>query len=57
MANVTRRNFLQATVVTAGLMGLAGCNAGPGSGSAADPLAAPAADTYPIDPDGEKIEA
>ena len=58
MANVTRRNFLQAAAVAGGMVGLAGCNAGTGTtGSAADPLAAPAADKYPIDPDGEKVEA
>ena len=58
MANVTRRNFLQAAAVAGGMVGLDGCNAGTGTtGSAADPLAAPAADKYPIDPDGEKVEA
>ncbi len=58
MANVTRRNFLQAAAIAGGMVGLAGCNAGTGTtGSAADPLAAPAADKYPIDPDGEKVEA
>ena len=58
MANVTRRNFLQATAVAGGMVGLAGCNAGTGTtGSAADPLAAPAADKYPIDPDGDGVEA
>ena len=58
MANVTRRNFLQAAAVAGGMVGLAGCNAGTGTtGSAADPLATPAADKYPIDPDGEKVEA
>ena len=58
MANVTRRNFLQVAAVAGGMVGLAGCNAGTGTtGSAADPLAAPAADKYPIDPDGEKVEA
>ena len=40
------------------MVGLAGCNAGTGTtGSAADPLAAPAADKYPIDPDGDGVEA
>ena len=54
MANVTRRNFLQAAAVAGGMVGLAGRNAGTGTnGSAAYPLAAPAADKYPIDPDGE----
>ena len=37
MANVTRRNFLQAAAVAGGMMGLAGCNAGgSGAASAAD---------------------
>ena len=31
MANVTRRNFLQAAAVAGGMVGLAGCNAGTGT--------------------------
>lgn len=34
MSNVTRRNFLAASAVTAGLLGLAGCNGSAGSDSA-----------------------
>ena len=55
-SNVTRRGFVAGSALTAGLIGLAGCNAG-GAGAAADPMAAPTADKYPIDPDGEKVEA
>ena len=54
MKNVTRRGFLAGSALTAGLVGLAGCNAG---GAASDPLAAPAADKYPIDPDKEGAAA
>lgn len=54
MANVTRRNFLATSAVAAGLLGLAGCDATAGG---SDPLTAPAADTYPIEPDGEDVEA
>ncbi|HJA28319.1 MAG TPA: glycoside hydrolase family 3 C-terminal domain-containing protein [Candidatus Olsenella pullicola] len=58
MANITRKNFLAASAVTAGLIGLAGCDTtGEGAGGGSDPLAAPAADAYPIDPDGEDVEA
>ena len=54
MSNISRRNFLAASAVTAGLVGLAGCDNGAGtSPSGDDALAAPAADAYPIDPDGE----
>ena len=59
MANVSRRNFLQASAAIAGLAGvasLAGCSGATGEASS-DKLAAPAADKYPIDPDGEKVEA
>ena len=58
MSNISRRNFLAASAVTAGLVGLAGCDNGAGtSPSGDDALAAPAADAYPIDPDGEGVEA
>lgn len=59
MTNVSRRNFLQASAAIAGLAGvasLAGCSGATGEASS-DKLAAPAADKYPIDPDGEKVEA
>ena len=55
MSNITRRNFLAASAVTAGLMGLAGCDAT--APAAGDGAAAPSADSYPIDPDGEGVEA
>ena len=54
--NVSRRGFLAGSALTAGLVGLAGCSAG-GTGVASDPLAAPAADKYPIDPDKEGTAA
>ena len=54
MSNVSRRNFLAASAVTAGLLGLAGCE---GTTGGNDTTAVPAADTYPIDPDGEDVEA
>ena len=50
---ITRRGFVAGSALAAGLFGLAGCDAG----GTSDPLAAPAADKYPIDPDGEKVEA
>ena len=59
MANVSRRNFLQASAAAAGIAGmagLAGCS-GSGTGSTSDPLAAPAADKYPIDPDASDVAA
>ena len=59
MANVSRRNFLQASAAAAGIAGmagLAGCS-GSGTGSTTDPLAAPAADKYPIDPDASDVAA
>ena len=56
MANTTRRNFLQASAVTAGLMGMVGLVGCEGT-AASDPLAAPAADKYPIDPDKEGTAA
>ena len=58
MSGVSRRSFLAASAVSAGLLGLAGCEASPTGGAAADDTAsAPAADSYPIDPDGEGVEA
>ncbi len=59
MANVSRRNFLQASAAAAGIAGmagLAGCS-GSRTGSTTDPLAAPAADKYPIDPDASDVAA
>ena len=55
MASITRRGFVAGSALSAGLVAaLAGCNA---AGTAADPLAAPAADKYPIDPDKEGAAA
>lgn len=52
MSNVTRRGFLAGSVIGTGLMGLAGCS----DAGTTDSTTAPAADTYPIDPDDEKVE-
>lgn len=58
MTNISRRGFVAASALTAGLVGLAGCTGGTDdaaqitasdNGGAADPLAAPSADKYPID--------
>ena len=59
MSSMTRRNFLAASAVSAGLLGLAGCDNGTQTPAAPadDGLTAPAADAYPIDPDGEDVEA
>ena len=38
-------------------MGLAGCNAGGNGAAVSDPLAAPAEDKYPIDPDKDDVKA
>lgn len=54
MANVTRRSFVAGGAVAAGLIGLSGCSTG---SQGSDPLAAPASDKYPIDPDGDGVEA
>lgn len=52
--NISRRGFLAGSALTAGLAAtLAGCNAG----GASDPLAAPAADKYPIEPDKDGVKA
>ena len=53
---ITRRDFLAGSAVAAGFMGLAGC-AGTRQGAGADPLAAPAADKYPIEPDKGDVTA
>ena len=55
MRDITRRGFIAGSAIAAGLVGLAGCSAG--TGSAADPLAAPAEDKYPIDPDKDDVNA
>ena len=61
MRDITRRGFIATSAVAAGLAGLAGCSGGTGGTSAssasADPLAAPAADKYPIEPDKEGTQA
>ena len=54
MSNISRRGFIAGSALTAGLAAtLAGCNAG----GASDPLAAPAADKYPIEPDKDGVKA
>ena len=55
MTSVTRRNFLAGSAVTAGLLGLAGCDTGNAPAVSEEEL--PSADSYPIDPDGEDVEA
>lgn len=57
MSNISRRNFLAASAVTAGLLGLAGCDNAATTAGGDGVLAAPAADSYPIDPDGDDVEA
>ena len=57
MSNVTRRGFLAGSALTAGLVSLAGCSTPGNGGAASDPLAAPAADKYPIEPDKEGTAA
>ena len=47
MANISRRNFLQGAAATGALAALAGCD----TPAASDPSAAPAADSYPIEPE------
>lgn len=54
MSNLSRRNFLAASAVTAGLLGLAGCD---NAGTTTPESTLPAADSYPIDPDGDDVEA
>ena len=56
MSNVSRRGFIAGSALSAGLVGLAGCSSTSGTATS-DPLAAPAADKYPIDPDKEGTEA
>ncbi|MGI6231023.1 MAG: glycoside hydrolase family 3 N-terminal domain-containing protein [Tractidigestivibacter sp.] len=53
--NVSRRNFLQGAALAGAAISLAGCSS-EGS-STSDATAAPAADKYPIDPDGDDVEA
>lgn len=52
-SNITRRGFAAASAIAAGLMGLSAC----GTSSSSNPLSVPAADGYPIDPDGSDVEA
>ena len=55
--NVSRRGFIAGSALTAGLVGLAGCSANGAATGTADPLAAPAADKYPLEPDKEGTAA
>ena len=68
MAKLTRRNFLAGSALAAAAAGLAACNQGaaPADGGEAeggdaapadDIYAAPDASAYPIEPDGEGVEA
>lgn len=54
MSNLTRRNFLAASAAAAGIAGLAACDNSGGSDAAMTP---PSPDSYPIDPDGDDVEA
>lgn len=54
MKQITRRSFVAGSVVSAGLLGLAGCSS---TGSSTNALAAPSADKYPIEPDDSSVEA
>ena len=56
MRNITRRNLLAAAAASAGLAGLAACDTG-GGDEEESAFPAPAADSYPIDPDGDDVEA
>ena len=57
MRDITRRGFVAGSAIAAGLVGLAGCSAGGNGAAASDPLAAPAEDKYPIDPDKDDVKA
>ena len=57
MRDITRRGFIAGSAIAAGLVGLAGCNAGGNGATVSDPLAAPAEDKYPIDPDKDDVKA
>lgn len=54
MSNLTRRNFLAASAAAAGIAGLAACDNSGGGDAAMTP---PSSDSYPIDPDGDDVEA
>lgn len=53
MSNISRRGFIAGSAVTAGLLGLAGC----GTSSTSQQASLPDASSYPIDPDGDDLEA
>lgn len=56
--NITRRNFLGASAALGAIAGLAACGStGDGGSGAASGFSVPAADAYPIDPDGDDVEA
>lgn len=57
MSNITRRNLLAASALTAGLFGITGCDTSTSGDDAAVDLATPDAGSYPIDPDGDGVEA
>ena len=67
MSQLTRRNFVQVAAAAAGTAALAACGNTAAPADDAEPEAAPVADgdiyaapdasAYPIDPDGEGVEA
>ncbi len=63
MKDITRRNFLQVSAATGAVAALAGCTssddsaAGSDAGSAVASAGLPNAADYPIDPDGDDVEA
>ena len=56
MSNISRRSFVAGSALTAGLATLAGCSSSSSSSSSSG-TAAPAADKYPISPDGSDVKA
>ena len=57
MAKLTRRNFLAGSALAAAAAGLVACDGIGGTGGESDIYAAPDASAYPIEPDGEGVEA
>ena len=52
--NVTRRNFLEGAASVGALLAVAGCS---GAGVTDAESSAPAAESYPLDPDGDGVKA
>lgn len=66
MPKLTRRSFVAGSATAAGLLGLAACGKSgktstedevAAAAAQGDEYAAPSADAYPIDPDGDDVEA